>query len=324
MLAIPGLKRGSELPPMFYKLLIVVATMLWGFSFVVVKDAVDAVPPAWLMGIRFTATGAILIAVFHKSLRRNLDAGHLICGVILGVFSFLGFWIQTVGITDTTPGRNAFLTGTYCVMVPFIYWAVARKRPTVFSLIAAVLCITGIGFVSLGDDLSLALRWGDAMTLLSAVFFAVHIVFVAKFSTRHDIMTLTVIQIAASGVLGLAVGAVTESTPQASAFTVDFFMQIGYMVVFASCLAMVFQNVAQAHVPPAQAALLLSLESVFGVLFSVLLYGEQLTLALVLGFALIFAAIVISETLPRPKKNVPAPQRAAGESKGEGANKGRR
>ena len=292
----------KEPPALFYKLLIVVATIIWGFSFVVVKDAVDAVPPAWLMGMRFTATGVILAAAFHKTLRRNFDVSHLMAGAVLGVLSFLGFWIQTIGITDTTPGRNAFLTATYCVMVPFLYWIVAKRRPTVYNLVAAVLCIAGVGFVSLGGDFSFSMRWGDAMTLLGAVFFAIHMVMVPVFASRHDVMTITIVQIATSGLCGLAIGIASEPTPNVSALGIDFWIQLGYLVVFASCLAMVFQNVAQAKIPPAQAALLLSLESVFGVVFSVLLYGEQLTWMLVAGFALIFAAIVISEIFPRQKK----------------------
>lgn len=292
----------KTLPPLFYKLLIVIATVMWGLSFVVTKGAVDAVPPAWLMGMRFTGTALILIAVFWKKLARNLDMSHLVAGTLLGIASFVGFWLQTVGITDTTPGKNAFLTATYCVMVPFIYWAVAHRKPTPYNIIAAVLCIAGVGLVALKDG-NLSMQWGDAITILSAVFFAIHIVLVAVLATRHEIMTITIIQIAVSGVLGIGVGLATEPLPQASAFAFGFFMELGYLIVFASCLAMVFQNVGQAHVTPSQAALLLSLESVFGVIFSVLLYGEEVTLQLLAGFALIFGAIVISEVFPLPKKN---------------------
>ncbi len=292
----------KELPVLFYKLLIVAATIIWGASFVVVKDAVDAVSPTWLMGMRFTATAIILVVVFAKKIGRNLDASHLFAGAILGVFSFLGFWIQTIGITDTTPGRNAFLTATYCVMVPFLYWAVAKRKPTVFNIVAAFLCIAGVGFVSLGGDFSISMRWGDAMTLLSAVFFAIHMVLVAKFSERRDVMTITIVQIATSGLCGLLIGVASEPVPDIGSLSFDFWIQLGYLVLFASCLAMVFQNVAQAKIPPAQAALLLSLESVFGVVFSVILYGEELTWMLLAGFTLIFAAIVISEIFPRSKK----------------------
>ena len=254
------------------------------------------------MGMRFVATAAILAVVFHETLHANFDTSHLFAGVVLGVLSFLGFWIQTIGITDTTPGRNAFLTATYCVMVPFLYWIVAKRRPTVFNLVAAVMCIAGVGFVSLGGDFTFSMRWGDAMTLLSAVFFALHMVMVPVFANRRDIMTITIVQIGTSGLCGIAIGALSEPTPAFSSLGIDFWVQLGYLVIFASCLAMVFQNVAQAKIPPAQASLLLSLESVFGVAFSVLLYGEELTWMLLAGFALIFCAIVISEIFPRPKK----------------------
>lgn len=178
----------------------------------------------------------------------------------------------------------------------------AKRRPTVFNLVAAVMCIAGVGFVSLGGDFTFSMRWGDAMTLLSAVFFALHMVMVPVFADRRDIMTITIVQIGTSGLCGIAIGALSEPTPAFSSLGIDFWVQLGYLVIFASCLAMVFQNVAQAKIPPAQASLLLSLESVFGVAFSVLLYGEELTWMLLAGFALIFCAIVISEIFPRPKK----------------------
>lgn len=291
----------------FYKLLLIIATILWGLSFVVVKEAMDSVPPAWLMGMRFIGTALILVVVFRKKFFRNIDKSHLLAGALLGVASFLGFWIQAVGLTDTTPGKNAFLTATYCVMVPFLYWIIAHRKPTVYNMVAAVLCIAGVGLVALKGD-GFTMQWGDAMTLLSAVFFAIHIVLVAVLASRHEIMTITIVQIGVSGVLGIIVGLLTEPIPQASAFTLDFFMQLAYVIVFASCLAMVFQNIGQAHVPPAQASLLLSLESVFGVLFSVILFGEEVTVQLLLGFAMIFGAIVISEVFPLPSKKNAAPE----------------
>ena len=140
------------------------------------------------------------------------------------------------------------------------------------------------------------------MTLGCAVVFAAHIVAVSKFAQKCDALTLTVFQFIAEGTLGILVGAATETFPGAAAFTPEIIGQMLFLAVFASVVAFGIQNVSLAHVPPAQASLLLSLESVFGVVFSILLYGEQMTLRLVAGFALIFAAIVISETLPLKEK----------------------
>lgn len=267
-----------------YKLLIVAATIIWGLSFVFMKDAVDVLPPAWLIGVRFMATGIILACVFHRRLAAALTKTYLVRGGIIGVLVFLAFWTQTIGLAYTTPGKNAFLTGTYCVLVPFAWWLFARRKPTRYNLIAAVLCVAGIGLVSLqGSAGDLTLGFGDAMTLVCSVFFALHIVYVSKFTDTCDVMALTVYQFLVGGACGLIVGACTETLPAASVITPDFLWNMAYLVVFASCLALVFQNVGLAHVDPAPASLLLSLESVFGVVFSVLLYGEVLSLKLVCG-----------------------------------------
>ena len=286
-----------------YKALIVFATIIWGFSFVVMKDVVAVLPPAWLLGFRFTAAGLILLAVLWKRVRRAFSVKALSAGALLGVFDFAAFWTQTVGLEHTTPGINAFLTATYCVIVPFLWWVIARRRPTVFNIGAAVLAVAGIWLVSVstgGEDL--ALGFGEGMTLLCALLFAVHIVFVSKFSLVHDVLVLTVFQFLAEGLLGLLVGAGLETLPPLDQVTPSIIGSMAFLTVFASIVAFGIQNVSLAHVPPAQASLFLSLESVFGVVFSVLLYGERLTFRLVSGFALIFAAIVVSETFPLRKK----------------------
>ena len=167
--------------------MLLAATIIWGFAFVVMKDAVDVLPPAQLIGVRFFLTGLLMAAVFHRSLKGALNGPCLKAGLVLAVVTFLAFWVQTVGLADTTPGKNAFLTATYCVIVPFMLWAVAGKRPTFANVGAAALCITGIGLVSLTAG-SLAFEFGDAMTLLCAVFFAAQIIAIARYSKRFNVL----------------------------------------------------------------------------------------------------------------------------------------
>ena len=116
-------------PTWVWKVSLAACAAIWGGSFVVMKDTLDVIPPAWLMGIRFLASAVIVGALFWRTLRDNLDASHLVMGAILGVASGSAFVVQNIGLDDTTPGRNAFLTATYCVMVPFINWLVTRRRP---------------------------------------------------------------------------------------------------------------------------------------------------------------------------------------------------
>ena len=288
----PGTRRGEAAVPQWaWKLSLAACAAIWGGSFVVMKDTLDNIPPAWLMGIRFAASAVIVGALFWRRLRDNLAMG-----AILGLASGAAFVVQNIGLDDTTPGRNAFLTATYCVMTPFINWLVTRRRPDGGNVLAAVLAIVGVGLVALGDDLSLIMSGGDWMTLVAAVLFAVHIVLVARFSSAHDVMTLTVVQLAVSAVVALGTALVLETPPAPAVFaSPDTWFSLAYLVLLSSCVCMVFQNLGQAHVPPAQASLLLSLESVFAVVASVLFYHELVTPRIALGFGTIFIAVLVSE-----------------------------
>lgn len=295
-------KTSRHIPGFVYKLMLLGATVIWGFAFVVMKDAVDVLPPAQLIGVRFLLTGLLMAAVFHRKLRGSLNRGFLGAGAVLGVVTFLAFWVQTVGLADTTPGKNAFLTATYCVIVPFMLWALTGRRPQVANVGAAVLCVVGIGLVSVAAG-SFVIGFGDLMTLLCAVFFAAQIIAIARFSQRYDVLGLTVHQFLFGGALGLALGAVTEPFPGWEAvMNADFLFNLAYLVVFASGVCYILQNVGLAHVPETQGSLLLSLESVFGVLASVMFYGEVVTGRMAVGFVLIFAAILISELAPQGKR----------------------
>lgn len=294
-------RRG--VPTWAWKLSLAACAAIWGGSFVVMKDTLDVIPPAWLMTIRFLASTLIVGGLFWRSLRDNLDLSHVVMGALLGVASGSAFVVQNVGLDDTTPGRNAFLTATYCVMVPFINWLVTRRRPAANNLVAALLAIVGVGLVALGDDLSLIMSRGDWLTLAAAALFAVHIVLVARFSSAHDVMTLTVVQLAVSAVVALVTALATENPPDPAIFSsADVWLSLGYLVLLSSCVCMVVQNLGQAHVPPAQASLLLSLESVFAVACSVLFYHEVVTPRIAVGFGTIFVAVLVSELCVRRRR----------------------
>lgn len=284
-----------------YKAMLFAATVIWGAAFVVMKDAVSVIGPAQLVGIRFFLAGILLAAIFRKQFKSVLSVGGIRSGAIMGLILFTAFWLQTLGLTDTSPGKNAFLTATYCVMVPLIMWAISRRFPGLSSIIAALICVAGIGLVSIQPG-TFAIGFGDGITLCGAVVFALEIIFIARFTKTYSAIGITVVQFICCGLLGLIFGAIFEPVPNFSAITPEFLGELVYLVTLSSCVCYVFQNVGLAHVQPAQGALILSLESVFGVISSVLLYGEQLTVQMVLGFALIFVAILISELVPMMKK----------------------
>lgn len=273
------------------KLALFLAALIWGSSFVVVKNTVDTISTEFLLGFRFPLAALLLALVFHKSLLR-FDAVYLRQGLILGVLLFAAYYTQTIGITDTTPGKNAFLTAVYCAVVPFLYWAVDRLRPDVYNIAAALMCIGGIGLVSLTADFRIGI--GDGMTLVGAFFYAAHIVALAKFTRGRDAMLLTMIQFAACGVLAwLCFALLRPGVPELTSANISALL---YLTVFCSAMTLSLQSFGQKYTDPASASILLSLESVLGVVFSVVFYNEPITLRLLLGFAVIFAAVMVSET----------------------------
>ncbi|NGM16868.1 EamA family transporter [Eggerthellaceae bacterium zg-893] len=282
-----------------YKLMLLLAAAIWGMGTVVIKSTVDEFPPTLLVGVRFTAAGLLLGAVSWRRVRGALDVGHVKAGAVLGLFVFLSYWANSTGLADTTASNSSFLTTLYCVIIPFLGWAMTGVRPTRYNVAAALVCIAGVGCVAYAGASGFSLRFGDLITLLSAVFLSFHVLFTAKYAPGRDMTVLTVVQFLVSGALGFAVGGVTEPWPDWAALSTDTWISLGYLAVFASCVALLLQNLAVAKVPPAPASLFLATESVFGVTFSILFLGESLTASLFAGFVLIFAGIVISEYFPQ-------------------------
>lgn len=278
---------------MLAKPMLFAAALIWGTSFFIMKNALDAVPVFFLLAIRFTA-GAVLLALVCGRRWKAFTPDYLWRGAVMGGFLCLAYSVQTFGLSMTTPSKNAFLTAVYCVLVPFLTWAVVKKRPDRYNIAAALLCVTGVGLVSLNEQLSI--NTGDLLTLVCAIFYASHIVAVEKVSPGKDITLLTVFQFAFAGLFAWIGGALTETFPAQALTDPQVFLPLAYLCVMATTVALLFQNVGQVWSDPASASVILSLESVFGVLFSVIFYGDPVTPRLLMGFVLIFVAVVCSET----------------------------
>ena len=123
--------------------LIILATIIWGSSFVVMKSSVDVLPTFWLLAIRFSFAALVLAVVFIRRWK-VMDRHYLIGGTVMGFCLFVAYAFQTYGLERTTPGKNAFLTATYCVLTPFLAWLVYKRRPGAANVAAAFLCITGL------------------------------------------------------------------------------------------------------------------------------------------------------------------------------------
>lgn len=290
----PGELRGAGArSPLFWKLMLVAMALIWGYSFLTMKTVLDTVPTFTLLACRFLLSAVIMFIIFHKRIKAHFNREYLGFGVLMGCVIWSAYAAQTLGLVDTTPGKNAFLTGTYCILVPFIALVLFRERVTKWHIASALLCLVGVGFVAL-DNFSI--QMGDLMTLVGAVFFAVDMAVVGHIGRTRDVSVLTSWMFLFVGLFSLAATIAFEPRVPAEQWTPEIIGQLVFLAVVCTTIGLLLQNQALSHVPPATGSLLLSLESPSGVLFSVLMAGEVLTGKLIFGFVLIFLSIVLSET----------------------------
>lgn len=275
------------------KYALLLATVIWGGSYIMMKNATACIPTNWLLTMRFTGASIVLSVIFYKSARK-INLRYLKHGACMGTALFLAYSFQTVGLLDTTPGKSAFLTALYVVFVPFIAYLYDKEAIDKFNFIAAGLCIAGIGLVSIENGFYVSR--GDVYTLVGGFFFAVHMIATAMFTGKEgaDFITLTIVQFMTAAVYTFVAAIFTETFP--SSFGTDTMWELGYLVIFATAGCLLLQSFGQTYTTASDASLILALESVFGVLFSVIFYKEKVTIKMIAGFVLIFLAIIVSET----------------------------
>lgn len=273
------------------RICLICTTLIWGSSFVILKTALDSITPMWVLAIRF---GGAAIMMFIACLPRikKIDKQYIKGGVLMGICLSAAYIVQTYGLVYTTPGKNAFLTATYCILVPFLYWAIAHKKPDRYNVIAAFVCLVGMGFVCLNDDLSVNI--GDILTICCGLFYGLHIIVTARSVEDRDPLILTMLQFATGAVICFIGAAIFEPAPHD--LSSGTWLSIAYMTFICTGLCFFLQTIGQKYTPPAQAAVILTLESVFGTAISVILGEEELTFNIAFGFCLIFIAIITSET----------------------------
>lgn len=270
------------------------ATLIWGFAFVVVKNSLDYVPPIYMLAFRFTIAALVLPFFFIKKIK-NINKKYILNGGLLGFLLFAAYAFQTIGCQYTTAGKNAFITTIYVILVPFLHWIFSKKKPDIYAIAAAFLGITGIGLLSLQGDLSV--NKGDLLTIVCGFCYAIHIVFIARFTEHQDPVILTIIQLASAAVFSWIFAPLYDGAfPVSAVQNPSVIFSMLYLGLLSTMAAFLLQTVCQKYLPPSTAALLLSMEAVFGVLFAWILLKEYLTIRMAAGCILIFTAIVLSET----------------------------
>ncbi len=273
-------------------LYLLTAALIWGSSFIVMKNAVDFITPATLLLLRFSLASIILSILFIKELK-NFPKNRIYQCLLTGFCLCIAYYIQTWGLAYTTPGKNAFLTAVYCAIVPFLSWLIDKQKPSLYHFIAAFICIIGIGFVSLDNN---SFQIGDLLTLVAGLLYAIHIIMTQHFSQNVDGKAFTTFQFYGATILSFVLSFLFEDLTIIQNIQSTIFFQIFYLAFFATAITMLCQTLGQKYTNECYASLILSLESVFGVMFSIIFYHEVLTLKMFIGFTFIFIAIIISQT----------------------------
>ena len=271
-------------------------TASWGSTFFLIHDLLDRMPVLDFLAVRFTIASVAILLVSPRAVGR-LSRDRLRHAIVLGGLYGVAQILQTAGLAHTPASISGFITGIYVVATPLFAAWLLHTRIGALTWAAVGLAMVGLGVLTLGDvSAGIGLGYGEALTLVSAMIYALHIVGLGAWSNARDALGMSIVQCIVIAVLCSAAaapgGIVLPDT------TADW-LSIAYMALFAGAAALLGQTWAQAHLPPTRAAIIMSMEPVFAAFFAVVLGGESLTGRMLLGGALVLAAMLIVELVPR-------------------------
>lgn len=265
--------------------------MAWGFSFLIMKDAIERQSVNNFLFTRF-AVATVVMLLIRPQVIKLIDRDLLLRAGSAGVFLGTGYVFQTLGLERTGVAITGFITGLYIVLTPFFAALILQLRVTAFTWSCIAMGTIGLGFLSIrGWSVGL----GELLTFISAIFFALHIIALSKWSPGRDTYAMTVVQL---GMCSVVAGIASIPGGYAPPPDADVWGVVIFTAVFATVIAFIVQTWAQAHMSPIKVAVILTMEVVFAALFAIIFGGESLTLQSSIGGVLVVTAmylIVIKE-----------------------------
>lgn len=276
-------------------LILLTTAILWGASYLFIKQAVNAGMPAGLINALRGLIYAGLVYLFFHQIINKMTWTDFRIGFMAGFINFIGYQLQTVALKYTTPGKNAFLTATYVVMVPFVVWIMFHKRPEIKSYLAITLCVIGMMWLTNIFKSGLNFQFGDILTLIGAFVFALQIVYFGYTATDASPWIVAFMLGVVQGVGGFIYSVFFERGNYTNINWSRAIWPVIILAVFASFGAQTMQIVGQKFTDATAAGLIMMTESMFGSLFSVSLGFEPFTMNLLIGGILIIISILIMQ-----------------------------
>ena len=277
---------------------------VWGLTFVLVQDAIAVIPVTAFLAYRFLGAAILVAAVASRRVRALSPAGW-VAGLVMGIALTAGYLFQTWGLDRTTASNAGFITGLFVVLTPLLGAVLLGQKAGRVAWLAAAVSAAGLALLS-GVGSENLRPAGDGLVLLGAVSFAVHILVTDRGVSRHDLVALLVVQLAVCGLACLALAVAAGDLEAPRGWTVWSALLV--CAIVASALGFFVQSYAQQHASPARTALVLASEPAFAGLFGWLLAGDRLGALGWVGAALILAAIVAVDAVPRLRARRPLPE----------------
>jgi drug/metabolite transporter (DMT)-like permease len=271
--------------------------LIWGATFVVVKDALADVSVFIYIAVRF-ALAAVVMAIFFRQALRGLTRGAVWAGAQIGFFMFAGYAFQTTGLQFTSPSKAAFITGSSVVIVPLLLAVFGKRRVNRWIWAGALAALAGLYFLTVPPEGFGGLNRGDPLVFGCAVMFAVHMIFISRYIAHHSVGALAVVQVATTAILAtIALPLLSVTGVEQPRWVWSGTLVFAVLITALGSTAFGFsaQTWAQQYTSPTHTAILISLEPVFAALTSWLLAREHLGGRILLGAALIFAGILLAE-----------------------------
>jgi drug/metabolite transporter (DMT)-like permease len=272
-----------------YLLIIVI---IWGSTFALIKGVINIIPPYTFLAYRFFLAALILLLIFWKRMK-EINIMILKRGSLIGIFLFLGYTLQTVGIKYTTATKAGFITGLSVVLVPIISHFFIKEKINRNSVVGVIFAFIGLWFLNYSSSFSFNL--GDFLVLLCAVSFAMHIISVGLFSKKLDYVLLAITQITVVFALSLLMALIFERLAIHFSYSYDIWWSIVITGIFATALAFYMQNRFQRYSTATKTAIIFSGEPIFAAIFAYLLLGEKVGLISWAGGLLIIFGMIVSQ-----------------------------